>query len=1153
MRKYCLLLLIFSALSCFSQVPQLVSQVKLPGYIRYMDVHPSKKLLAIANDKSVQVLDINSLRIVYTIPYIHTNYPADITSVAFDAGTTLYIRAQAYQFGIKGERIYSGKPTIQPFDLTSGFLLPLKNQSFFSFDLLKNWTDLPEAPSWARVAEVTPNSIFFGGDTSIVLRTNRQESEEQEIKLELKTCDFIKSIDRGEKLIVADLQAGRLQILNAADGKVIHQLTTKQVTLNDNTDCFTITGRALAAPCTTGIHSVFYFEEEQLLYYISGLNTFSTMDIKTGKVKELKLPGSDIVTGLVMDNEHNRGYVVRRNFFDTLSKHGFGYEQVMEIHVKTGNGAVLEFGTDPMYIDQAIYVSDRDSILISSNGYSTTWDGKSLTKVQTISPLLKKDTLTDYLFLSKNKLALLRQKITGSGLSQQHPYEAEIYNVENLQLPLYSVSLKFINRGEFVAVSPTGNFAITADKKKLLIWDISTAKIIREFTYQLPKRFTGRDKGIDFISSDGKYIFLRDSLQQKRLLLETTDWQLVYSFPEGSNLVVEDCLYSFTENGNFAACIINERKDSLIYFQAQGRSQLVTGNTFSFSLLQLGNKKAILKSTYAGWDKQPPSTFFLNRSEKHVGFVFPFNAFWNEPQHIVIRNTANDSLLYYTYNLPPENITGVSVSANNRLLLNFSQYLGWYDFSRNAMISLVYPSVNRITNELDALFLDAEMHYMGKASVNSIAFRIRERAYPIEQFDMLYNRPDLVLKNLGAKPEIIDAYAAAYAKRVEKSGITFSAIRSIPTIKIINSDTFSITRSPQTELQILARDELLNIKKVRLAVNNVPVKSGVTFVPGRSVRLYSPVTLTAGANRVSVTAVNEDGTESLPGEVTIFYNPLKLTKPRIFYAGLAVQEYADTLQNLSYTVKDVEDVSKAILSKYPDAFIRLLTNKQVTKDNVKALSGWLSQVKEEDIVILSMSGHGLITEKKDFYFASYDTDFKNPSGNGISLELVESLLDSTLSRKKILFVDACNSGELDKSQNFKGDSSYQVKGGLVKLNRRGIILETQNQQIGLKNSFALMQELFHGFAKSNGSTILAAAAGTEVAFEGDKWKNGLFTYSLIRGLASMEADINKDKAVTVNELINYVTREVKQLSNGLQNPSSRSVNFYYDWEIWNNR
>ena len=68
--------------------------------------------------------------------------------------------------------------------------------------------------------------------------------------------------------------------------------------------------------------------------------------------------------------------------------------------------------------------------------------------------------------------------------------------------------------------------------------------------------------------------------------------------------------------------------------------------------------------------------------------------------------------------------------------------------------------------------------------------------------------------------------------------------------------------------------------------------------------------------------------------------------------------------------------------------------------------------------------------------------------------------------------------------------------------------------------------------------------------ESGEWKNGLFTYSLINGIKSKEADLNKDGKIMLSELQKYVQSQVVKLSGGKQQPTSRIENISMDFRVW---
>ena len=94
-----------------------------------------------------------------------------------------------------------------------------------------------------------------------------------------------------------------------------------------------------------------------------------------------------------------------------------------------------------------------------------------------------------------------------------------------------------------------------------------------------------------------------------------------------------------------------------------------------------------------------------------------------------------------------------------------------------------------------------------------------------------------------------------------------------------------------------------------------------------------------------------------------------------------------------------------------------------------------------------------------------------------------------------------------------------------------------------------MQDLFANLNNGNGTTVLSAAGGREYALESDQWKNGVFTYSLLKALKNSATDENANKKISVKELKKAVFTSVKSLTGGRQKPTSR-VELLDDWDIW---
>lgn len=440
-------------------------------------------------------------------------------------------------------------------------------------------------------------------------------------------------------------------------------------------------------------------------------------------------------------------------------------------------------------------------------------------------------------------------------------------------------------------------------------------------------------------------------------------------------------------------------------------------------------------------------------------------------------------------------------------------------------------------------------------------WRKDNKLYDFDQWDLQYNRPDKVLEALGNKDTaLIGAYRKAYLKRIRKMQVDTSMFRNdyhLPETEILNLKQIegeSKTATINLKVKCYDKDRSNTVKKLFVTVNGNPLygTNGLSIKGGNvtNAEFNIPVSLSNGPNTIKVSCLNNRAAESLRQSVYINYEPALPVNPKTYYIGIGVSNYKDSTNNLRYADKDVKDIASSLQQKYPDAAITLLVNEKVTREAIKAVKQQLLQTKPDDKVIISFSGHGVIDKNYDFYFATYDIDFKNPFTRGLSYDEIEWLLDSIPSRNKLVLMDACHSGELDKEGNYNVDMNDHPADNNVKEVKGLKVTSKDSSGLGLKNTFEIMQGLFANIGRGNGATVISAAAGTEFAYEGNNWANGVFTYCTIQGLAQNKADIDKDGIVTVTELQEYVSEQVEKLTNGRQKPTSRQTNFDNNWQIW---
>ena len=72
----------------------------------------------------------------------------------------------------------------------------------------------------------------------------------------------------------------------------------------------------------------------------------------------------------------------------------------------------------------------------------------------------------------------------------------------------------------------------------------------------------------------------------------------------------------------------------------------------------------------------------------------------------------------------------------------------------------------------DFVAVTADQYYRASNTrIKGVSFRVKGQLYPFEQFDLRFNRPDIVLTRLGLAPqELIQSYRLAYEKRLRENG-----------------------------------------------------------------------------------------------------------------------------------------------------------------------------------------------------------------------------------------------------------------------------------------------------------------------------------------------------------------------------------------------
>lgn len=464
--------------------------------------------------------------------------------------------------------------------------------------------------------------------------------------------------------------------------------------------------------------------------------------------------------------------------------------------------------------------------------------------------------------------------------------------------------------------------------------------------------------------------------------------------------------------------------------------------------------------------------------------------------------------------------------------------------------------------------ITANNYFLGtKEAVEILNWKQGLKLYNFQQFDLKFNRPDMVLKQLGqSNMGLIEAYLNAYKTRLSKMRFKESDFVSeinLPEVAIITDASSISTTNPMTNILIKASGNQKFLNSIHVWINDIPLYGikgiDLTHQKIKNWEQMIPLTLSKGKNKIEVSALNQAGLESLKKTIYMNLDYLGENKSDLYIVAIGTEKFKNPDQKLElqYPIKGLRDFIKVYQNRkdeYQNIIVDSLYNMEVSFSALLAIKEKLKNSKIDDQVILFVAGHGVFDNNLDYYFAAPNTDFNNPSNGGILYEDLENLLDGIPARQKLFLIDACHSGEIDKDETKLVEQEMNKSQDII---FRSFGKTPKVKNLGLENSFELMKQLFVDLRRGTGATVISSAAGGEFARESKKWNNSVFTYCLLSGLTenkenstSKKADLNEDGQIMVSELQQYLAAEVPKLTKGHQQPTMRVENISNDWRVW---
>lgn len=493
----------------------------------------------------------------------------------------------------------------------------------------------------------------------------------------------------------------------------------------------------------------------------------------------------------------------------------------------------------------------------------------------------------------------------------------------------------------------------------------------------------------------------------------------------------------------------------------------------------------------------------------------------------------------------------LAASSDGRTLatLGYDRLVRLYDLKNNQLTHQVFTM-----EEYGMAITNAEGFYMSdKKAYQQLAFFYQDKIYSGDQFDAIMNRPDLVM---ASSPYVDQAYlevlTAAWEKRMKRLGMSdLQMPSSTPYITIENRNELTTNTNDRTiQLSLSIRDSVDRLEKIMIWVNDVPLfgRDGMELNHEHQDKVSIDIPLLPEKNYIKFSATNSNGVSSLAETMEI--HSFAEDDPTLYLVTLGTSKYKDSRFDLEYAAKDATDLASLFkeTDQFKDVQSLVLTDDQVTHQSIDDIRVFLNDAGPNDVVILFVAGHGLLDNELDYYLATHETDFLDPTSTGISYEALESLLESIAALRKVLFMDTCHSGEIDKEDVSIELAEVQQEEGNIQFRSSGNGVLSTNK--GAAQTSMLSRELFADMRSGTGANVVSSAGGVEFAMESDQWNNGLFTYCLLNGIQTKDADLNGDGAIMLSELQEYVGQKVSRMSGGKQQPTSRVENLTMDFRIW---
>lgn len=466
-------------------------------------------------------------------------------------------------------------------------------------------------------------------------------------------------------------------------------------------------------------------------------------------------------------------------------------------------------------------------------------------------------------------------------------------------------------------------------------------------------------------------------------------------------------------------------------------------------------------------------------------------------------------------------VWAVNIAANNKVVVAAlgDGTIRWYRMTDGAHLLTLFLHPDR---QRWILWTASGYYDAAPGAEDLLGWQVNQGAdkeglfYPVSKFRKTYYRPDVIDRILDTQDE---AEALALANKTAHRSSPSSS-RDItkelpPTVRLLSPSNGTTVQSNTVSIEYSIQSPNNEaVTGVSIKIDGRPVSTD-RGLKSAGQREKVQVTIPSSNCTVSIFAENRFGISEAASVDLVWEGQLRITpelmRPNLYILAIGVSDYDVDNYDLDFPDDDAKAFVKVLERQegllYNKVVPKLYTDKTATKDNILDGLDWLvRETTQHDVAMIFFAGHGRENTQGTFYYLPVGADENNMRRTCIMKEEIRETV-ATIAGKVLVFMDACHSGHLMLASNRRGSEPD--------INR-------------------IINELV---AAENGAVVFSSSTGRQSSLENALWGHGAFTKALVEGLSG-EAKYGDEGKVTCKSLDYYISKRVKELTNGKQSPTT---------------